>query len=88
MVNRIEGGLFPYRENGRVERTQKRNTRNNTATPEGVKISINPEVVESVDGLLAERKIDELKKLIKEGKYPLDREKLAEKIVNFLLDGG
>ncbi len=88
MVNRIEGGFFPYRENGKVERTHKRNARNNTATSEGVKISINPEVVESVDELLAERKINELKELIKEGKYPLDREKLAEKIVNFLLDGG
>ena len=32
-------------------------------------------------------RLEQLKRLIKEGNYPLDRQKLAEKIVNFLLDG-
>jgi len=83
MINPIERGGFRNFEktlSGRKQRNEKK------LKSDGVVLEISTPV-EVSEEKITDKRLEELKKLIKEGNYPLDRQKLAEKIVNFLLDG-
>lgn len=86
MVNPIGGRkVNPYLDSFNRENTQKRLKKMETST-KGVIVDINP--LEEGEETFLKRKIEDIKKLVKEGKYPLDRSKLAEKILEFFTDGG
>ncbi|HID78994.1 MAG TPA: flagellar biosynthesis anti-sigma factor FlgM [Aquifex aeolicus] len=85
MINPIGGGGINFQRS--YERATKSGTKGGkeTITDDGVFIDLpngeNP-LRET-----AEDRVERLKKLISEGNYPLDRSKLAEKILDFLTDG-
>jgi len=83
MVNPIGGKYWNeiYSNGKKREKTLKGEGNRN----EGVVINIAKSF--DVKGDI-ESKVETVKKLIKEGKYPLDRDKLAEKILQFLTDVG
>ena len=85
MINPIRGGGTNFQRT--YERATKSKTKgeNETVSNDGVVIDL-PKGVNSL-GETAEEKVERLKKLIREGNYPLDRSKLAEKILDFLTDG-
>ena len=87
MLNPVGGGRFnPYPERVERENSPKRVRNERTKTNGGVVIDITPS--EEGENILLERRVEEIKRLLKEGKYPLDRSKLAEKILEFFTDGG
>ena len=70
----------------KIEKTKEKNIRspkNLENTGVVVNISQNIDTKERLD-----EKVERIKKLVREGKYPLDRDKLAEKILQFLTDVG
>ena len=84
MVNPI-GRNYPnnlYQTERERGKTARRKTANEA---EGVIVNIShsPDTEDDF-----EKRVEKLKKLVKEGKYPLDRDKLAEKILQFLTDVG
>jgi len=83
MINPVErGGFRNFEKTLRVRK--QRNEKKLKSGGVVLEISTSLEVSEEK---ITDKRLEELKKLIKEGNYPLDRQKLAEKIVNFLLDG-
>ena len=87
MVNPIGGGKFnPYTEGLESRNTPKKGKSNRVKPNGGVIVDINPS--EEVEDTLLEKRVEEIKKLLREGKYPLDRSKLAEKILEFFTDEG
>ena len=86
MVNPIGGGkINPYLEGFNRENTPKRSKKMENPTG-GVIVNINSS--EDDGEILLQKRVEDIKKLVKEGKYPLDRSKLAEKILEFFTDGG
>ena len=81
MINRVERGGFNYLESIAKDKQRKRNKTSNSGVV--VEITTAPNKEETLDP----QRLEEIKKLIKEGNYPLDHRKLAEKIVDFLMDG-
>ena len=84
MVNPISGRY--WNNTYRTEKTKEKNIRspkNLENTGVVVNISQNIDTKERLD-----EKVERIKKLVREGKYPLDRDKLAEKILQFLTDAG
>jgi len=84
MINPIGGGGINFQKI--YERTLKGQRREKRLNPEGGVVIDLPKGVNSRNET-AEEKVERLKKLIREGDYPLDRNKLAEKILEFLTDG-
>jgi len=82
MINRVERGGFNYLESITKDRQRKRKQAANSGVV--VEITTLPDTNEEI---LDPNRLEKIKKLIKEGKYPLDHQKLAEKIVDFLIDG-
>jgi anti-sigma28 factor (negative regulator of flagellin synthesis) len=83
MINPIRGGGFNFEPKRDIKNLSKRKE----------KKSVEDEVVleiqnVEIENLSASQKVEKLKKLIKEGKYPLDPQKVAEKLINFLTDVG
>jgi anti-sigma28 factor (negative regulator of flagellin synthesis) len=85
MINPVGGGGINFHKS--YEKSLKRVRSNSNINPEeGVVIDL-PKGG-SLIRETAEEKVERLKKLIREGNYPLDRSKLAERILDFLTDGG
>ena len=83
MLNPVERGGF---RNFEHSISGKRKRVGKSSNSEGVIVEISSSM-ETIEEKITDKRLKELKRLIKEGNYPLDHQKLAEKIVNLLLDG-
>jgi len=86
MFNPIEGRNY-IRTNERLEIKRKQNKGAEVKIKQGVFVEINNSQEVELDSNLTKKRIEKLKQLIKEGKYPIDHRKLAEKVLKFLLNG-
>jgi len=89
MLNPVGGNRGidrPIGEISKREKTGKERTQRETDRKKGVIVDIStPGGVVDQD---LETKIELIKRRIREGNYPLDRTRLAEKILDFFTDGG
>jgi len=84
MIFPIRGGGVNFDPKKEIKRTVPKSGSGNPST-EGVVLEIQSLEVEDKP---ASQKVERLKKLIKEGRYPLKPERVAEKLIDFLTDVG
>jgi len=84
MIFPIRGGGVNFDPKREVKKPLSKRGEVNTSS-EGVVLEIQSLEVEDKP---ASQKVERLKKLIKEGRYPLNPERVAEKLVDFLTDVG
>jgi len=87
MINPIGGGSLDSQYGGIRKNKKLSNPLNSTEkNTDGVIVEIKQNKIDEEERL--EERVKKIKKLIKEGKYPLNYAKLAEKILDFFTDGG
>ncbi|MEO2153895.1 MAG: flagellar biosynthesis anti-sigma factor FlgM [Aquificota bacterium] len=80
---RIYGNIV---EQNQIEKTRKTKQRENNKTfpKEDIVLDITPEAEKKLEEKRLKEKVQQLKQLIAEGKYVIDKEALANRILDFL----
>jgi anti-sigma28 factor (negative regulator of flagellin synthesis) len=80
---RVYGNIV---EQNQIEKTKKTKQRENTETEtkEDVILEITPEAEKKLEEKRLREKVQQLKQLIAEGKYTIDKEALANRILDFI----